>query len=61
MMGWGGGGRNPRKYLLNVYKSFVRPHLDYGDALCSRIESDQYTAALEITGAIKGIKIETLS
>ena len=24
----------PRKALLTLYKSFVRPHLDYGDILC---------------------------
>ena len=59
----------PRKSLLNIYKSFVRPHLDYGDviydqpnndALCSRIESVQYNAALAITGAIKGSSRERL-
>ena len=59
----------PRKSLLNIYKSFVRPHLDYGDviydqpnndALCSRIESVQYNAALAITGAIKGTSRERL-
>ena len=53
----------PRKALLNIYKSFVRPHLDYGDVIydqphndtfCRRIESLQYNAALAITGAIKG-------
>ena len=44
------------------YKSFVRPHLDYGDVLydqpnnmsfCKRIESLQYQVCLAITGAIK--------
>ena len=59
----------PRKSLLNIYKSFVRPHLDYGDvtydqpnndAFCSRIESVQYNAALAITGAIKGSSRERL-
>ena len=35
----------PRQGLLTIYKSFVRPHLDYGD---------QYSAALAIEGAIKG-------
>ena len=48
----------PRKSLLNIYKSFVRPHLDYGDviydqpnndALCSRIYRICYIAALVIT------------
>ena len=45
------------------YKSFIRPHLDYGDviydqplneSLSNRIESVQYKAALAITGAIQG-------
>ena len=54
----------PRHSLLNIYKSFIRPHLDYGDVIYDqpynetfkkRIESTQYNAALAITGAIKGI------
>ena len=53
----------PRQSLLNIYKSFIRPHLDYGDVIydqphndtfCRVIESVQYNAALAITGAIKG-------
>ena len=53
----------PRKALMNIYKSFIRPHLDYGDVIydqphndtfCRRIESLQYNAALAITGTIKG-------
>ena len=53
----------PRAPLVTIYKSFVRPHLDYGDILYDqmfinsfheRLESIQYNAALEITGAIKG-------
>ena len=53
----------PRKSLLTIYKSFVRPHLDYGDvvydqpnnqSLSDKIESVQYNAALAITGAIRG-------
>ena len=53
----------PRHSLLTIYKSFVRPHLDYGDILydqpnnksfCQKIETVQYNAALAITGAIKG-------
>ena len=59
----------PRKALLNIYKSFIRPHLDYGDViydqphndtLCRMIESVQYNAALAITGAIKGSSREWL-
>ena len=49
--------------LLTIYKSFVRPHLNYGDILYhepsnesmnSKLESVQCSAALVITGAIKG-------
>ena len=53
----------PRKSLLCIYKTFIRPHLDYADVIydqphndsfCNKIESLQYNAALAITGAIKG-------
>ena len=53
----------PRNSLLTIYKSFIRPHLDYGDIIyhqpnngsfCQKIESVQYQAALAITGAIHG-------
>ena len=53
----------PQNSLISIYKSFVRPHLDYGDVLygqpknerlCRKIERVQYNAVLAITGAIKG-------
>ena len=52
----------PRAPLVTIYKSFIRPHLDYGDDLhChmlkifhERLESIQYNAALTITGAKRG-------
>ena len=53
----------PRSSLLTIYKSFVRPHLDYGDVvydqpnnsrLSDKIETVQYNAALAITGTIRG-------
>ena len=53
----------PRNALLTIYKSFIRPHLDYSDiafdqptndSFCKKLESVQYNAALTITGAIKG-------
>ena len=53
----------PRKSLITIYKSFIRPHLDYCDVIydqpnnesfCSKIEQLQYNAALAITGAIRG-------
>ena len=53
----------PRNVLLTIYKSFVRPHLDYGDFLYdkpnnenfqNKLEKVQYRACLVITGAIQG-------
>ena len=48
----------PRNALLTIYKSFVRPHLDYhqpnNESMNNQLESVQYSAALAITGAIKG-------
>ena len=26
----------PRNSLLTIYKSFIRPHLDYGDIICDQ-------------------------
>ena len=59
----------PREPLLTIYKSFVRPHLDYGDVIYDqhynnsfhqKLESIQYNAALAITGAIRGSSREKL-
>ena len=53
----------PRQDLVTIYKSFIRPHLDYGDVLYdqafnnsfhAKMESIQYNACLAITGAIRG-------
>ena len=53
----------PQHSLVAIYKSFVRPHLDYGDitydqpnneSFNQKIERIQYNAALAITGAIRG-------
>ena len=53
----------PWHSLVIIYKSFVRPQLDYGDIIydqpnngsfTQKIERTQYNAALAITGAIKG-------
>ena len=52
----------PRPPLITIYKSFIRPHVDYGDIIYNqvynvsfhqKIESIQYNA-LAITGAIRG-------
>ena len=59
----------PRLSLLTIYKSFIRPHLDYGDIIYDqaytasfhqKIESVQYNSALAITGAIRGTSKEKL-
>ena len=51
------------KSYMSVYKSFIRPHLDYCDVIydqpnnesfCTQIERIQYKVPLAITGAIRG-------
>ena len=52
----------PRHSLITIYKTFIRPHLDYDDVIYDRafnesfhqrLESIQYNAAIAITGTIK--------
>ena len=59
----------PRKPLLPIYKTFLRPHLDYCDLIYDKshnetftdtVESFQYNVALAIAGAIKGTPKEKL-
>ena len=64
----------PRHTLNELYKLYVRPHLDYGDVIyptpakicefshdtmlntnMEKQESVQYSAALEVTGAWRGV------
>ena len=54
---------SPRKSLLTIHKSFIRPHLDYSDIIYDqsyngsfhqRLESLKYNTALAITGIIRG-------
>ena len=56
-----------RKSLLTIYKSFVRPLLDYADIIYDKSYSDsfkekleavQYNTCLAITGAIRGTSRE---
>ena len=58
-----------RGSLLTILKSFVRPHLDYGDVtndqsynntFHQKMESIQHNTALAITGAIRGYSREKL-
>ena len=53
----------PQEALLTIYKSFVRPHLEYDDVIYDqnynnyfhqKLESIQYNAALTVTGARRG-------
>ena len=57
----------PRKSLVTIYESFIRPHLDYGDVIYDRtcnelflqiLEFLQYSAAIVITGTIRGSSSE---
>ena len=59
----------PQSSLLTINKSFVRPHLDYGDVIydqpnnsssSDKIESAQYNALLATTGAIRGTSKDKL-
>ena len=59
----------PRPALLTIFRSFFRPHLDYGDIIYdkaynesfhAKLESLQYNAALAITDAIKGSSTEKI-
>ena len=57
----------PRKSLVTTYKSFNRPHLDYGDVVYDRAfnksfhqsrESLQYSVSIAIDAAIRGTSFE---
>ena len=58
----------PRNAELTIYKSFIRPHLFYGDILygntnnekVNKLEKVQYKASLTITVTIKGTSRERL-
>ena len=59
----------PRHSLSTIYKTFIRPHLDYGDVIYDnvfnqlfhkKLESVQYNAAIAMTGAIWGTNTEKL-
>ena len=58
-----------RHSLITIYKTFIRPHLDYGDVIYDhafnesfhqRLESIQSNAAVAITGTIRGTSSEKL-
>ena len=58
-----------RAPLLAIYKSFIRPHLYYGDIIYDKaynssfhqnLEKSQYNSGLTIAGAIRGTSKEKL-
>ena len=60
----------PRLPLLTIYKSFIRPHLDYDDIIYDqaynvsfhqKLESLQYNWALAIMGTIRETSTEKLN
>ena len=59
----------PRSGLLTIYKTFIGPHLDYGNIIHEeaynalfhqKLELQQHNACLAITGAIRGTSKEKL-
>ena len=58
----------PRPSLLTISKTFIRISFDYADvydqsyksSLHNKIKSNQYNAALAVTGAIRGCSSEKL-
>ena len=57
----------PRTSLITIFKSFIRPHLDYGEIIYDRIyntsfrrsiKSIQYNAALAVTGAARDLDLD---
>ena len=55
---------------MTIYKSFIGPHLDYGDVIYDRASKEschktlkfpKYNTAIAITGAIRGTSSENLS
>ena len=59
----------PRNALLTIYKSFIKPHLNYSNTLYDKPDNEnfqnkmgkvQYKACLAITGGIQGTSRERL-
>ena len=59
----------PRTALMTMYKTFVRPHLDYGDIIYDEAYNETfhqnlgsilYNACLALSGAIRGSSREKL-
>ena len=57
----------PRHFLITIHKTFIRPHLDYGDVIYNhafsesyqeRLESIRYNVVIAVTGTTKGASSE---
>ena len=60
----------PRAPLITIYKSLIRPHLDYGEMIYDqtfnmsfqqKMKTIQHNAALAITGTIRGSSRENFT
>ena len=49
----------PRPSLINIYKVFIRPHLDYGDVIFDQAFNNSFHQRLESVPAITGAIRET--
>ena len=38
----------PRKSLITIYKSFVRPHLDYGDLIYDQPNNESFCQQIKV-------------
>ena len=59
----------PRNSWLTIYKAFIGPHFDYGDAVfdypgnatfMQKLESSQYNSSLRITDCFRGTSRDKL-
>ena len=59
----------PRNSLFTIYKTFIRPHLDYGDVVydytgdasfMQKLKSIQYNSSLAITGCFRSMSRDKL-
>ena len=47
----------PRHSKLTIYKSFIRPHLDYGDIIYSQPNNQAFSIKLEVVQYNAGFKL----
>ena len=42
----------PRHFLIKIFKTFIRPHLDYGDVICDRAFNFQIINVLNLSNTM---------